>query len=113
MASRRTPSTADLLLTLASRIPWWSDVLLAACTQVFFGLLGAYLSQKGVVTVPTNAAATHSPVPATAAVNTLLAHPWVPAAAIFVKAFHYLLPVFFLISGLVSFFKPHGLKKRD
>ncbi len=112
MPSRQTPSTAELLLTLASRIPWWADVLLAVGAYVLFGLLDAHLTQQVAAAVPNNIAA-HAAMPVAAAVNTALAHAWMPVMEIFTKAFQYLIPVFFLIGGLVSFFKSRGSNRRD
>ena len=112
MPSRRTPSTVELLLTFASRNPWWADVLLAAGAYVLFGLLGAHLAEQVAVAIPNDALAAHSAMPVTAAVNTALLHAWVPAAEIFAKACQDLIPVFLLIGGLVSFFKSRSPSKR-
>ncbi|MHB1700859.1 MAG: hypothetical protein ACYCSN_12170 [Acidobacteriaceae bacterium] len=98
---------------MASRIPWWADVLLAAGAYVLFGLLDAHLAQHVAVAVSNDAPVAHSAMPVTAAVNTALAHAWVPAMEIFAKAFQYLIPAFFLIGGLVSFFKSRGSNRRD
>lgn len=113
MPSRQPPSTAELLLTLASRLPWWADVLLAACAYVLFGLLDTHLAQHIAMAVPNDAAVVHSARPVTAAVNTAFAHAWAPVAEIFAKAFQYVIPAFFLIGGLVSFFKSRGSNRRD
>ncbi|WP_112484324.1 hypothetical protein [Thiomonas sp. X19] len=102
-----------MLLTLASRIPWWADVLLAAGAYVLFDLFGAHLAQHVAMAVPNDAAAAHAAMPVTAAVNAALAHAWVPAVEIFAKAFQYLIPAFFLIGGLVSFFKSRGSNRCD
>lgn len=100
----RTPSTAELLLTFASRIPWWLDVLLALGAYIGFGLLHEHLALQVVASIPNNAA-THAALPVVAAVNSTLAHAWIPVADIFASAFRYLIPAFFLIGGLVSLFK--------
>jgi len=113
MPSGQAPSTAELLLTLASRIPWWADVLLAVGAYIFFDLLGAHLAQHVAMAVPNAAAAAHAAMPVTAAVNAALAHAWVPVVKIFTRAFQYLIPGFFLIGGLVSFFKSRGSNRRE
>lgn len=104
MPSGRTPSTAELLLTFASRIPWWLDVLLALGAYIGFGLLHEHLALQVVASIPNNAA-THAAPPVVAAVNSTLAHAWIPVADILASAFRYLIPAFFLIGGLVSLFK--------
>ncbi len=105
MPTGRTPSTAELLLTLASRIPWWLDVLLALGAYVGFGLLHAHLALQVGAAIQNNAATTHAAMPVAAAVSSTLAHAWIPVADIFAGAFRYLIPAFFLIGGLVSFLK--------
>jgi hypothetical protein len=104
MPSGRTSSAAELLLTLASRIPWWIDLLLALGAYIGFGLLRAHLVLQVGASIPNNAA-THAAPPVVTAVNSTLAHAWIPVAEIFASAFRYLIPAFFLIGGLVSFFK--------
>ena len=104
MPSGRTPSAAELLLTLASRIPWWIDLLLALGAYIGFGLLREHLVLQIGASIP-NSAAAHAAPPVVTAVNSALAHAWVPVAEIFASAFRYLIPAFFLIGGLVSLFK--------
>jgi hypothetical protein len=104
MPSGRTPSTAELLLTLASRIPWWIDLLLALGAYIGFGLLHAHLALQVGASIP-NSVSTHAAPPVVAAVNATLAHAWIPVADTFASAFRYLIPAFFLIGGLVSVFK--------
>ena len=104
MPSGRTPSTAELLLTLASRIPWWIDLLLALGAYIGFGLLREHLVLQVGASIQNNTA-THAAPPVVAAVNFTIAHAWIPVAEIFASAFRYLIPAFFLLGGLVSFFK--------
>ena len=109
MPSGRTPSAAELLLTLASRIPWWIDLLLALGAYVGFGLLREHLVLQVGASIQ-NSAATHAAPPVVAAVNSTLVHAWIPVAEIFASAFRYLISAFFLIGGLVSLFSKRAAK---
>lgn len=104
MPSGRTPSAAQLLLTLASRIPWWIDLLLALCAYISFGLLRDHLALQVGASIRSNTA-THVAPTVVAAVNSTLTHAWIPVAEIFASTFRYLIPAFFLIGSLMSFFK--------
>ena len=101
---RRNTSTLEDMLTLASRIPWWIDLILLVVSYVALHLWHASLvHQVHLYAQPAPPPKLANPADGvTIAVKTSLDRAPVYVGMIFTAVFQYLFPVVFFIGGSVS-----------
>lgn len=108
-------STIGDLLTLASRIPWWLDLVLLLVSYVGFHMWHIHLLAK-TSSANTMVQPSHSISPQANLKNAIqhgFANGFVFVGVIFTEVFQYLIPVVFFIGGLVSFFRDRGVRSRE
>ncbi len=104
--SGRRNSTIEDLLDLASRLPWWADLLLIAVSYIGLHIWHIHLAEDIRHFTQTTAVPNrNNPLNGiTLAVHTSLHRAPIYIGAIFTEVFQYLFPVIFLIGGIVSLF---------
>lgn len=110
-------SIVEDLLSLATRLPWWMDLLLALFAYFGLHLWHIHLLQSinhinSSVPMPANA----NPLTALPhAVNAGLAHGIILFGSIATEIFQYLVPVLFVLGSIASVIREQKLKrtKRD
>ena len=102
---RRNTSTIEDLLAIASRIPWWINLILIVMSYVGLHLWHAHLADlvNLYAQQPTPPPKLANPMDAvTVSVHTAIARAPVYVGAIFTEIFQYLFPVIFFLGGTVS-----------
>lgn len=106
-------SVAEDLLSLATRLPWWMDLLLAVFAYVGLHLWhGHFLSEMDQVTSPALIPAKANPATGiTDAVNAGLDHGVIVVGSIFTQVFQYVVPALFVLGGITSAIREQKLKR--
>ncbi len=101
---RRRTSTIEDLLTIASRIPWWIDLILMVVSYVGLHLWHTSLAyQVHIYAQPITPPKSANPLNAVnVGMQTGISRAPVYVGAIFTEIFQYILPVIFFLGGLVS-----------
>ncbi len=102
--SRRYTSTMEDLLTIASRIPWWINLILIVVSYVGLHLWHAHLADLvHLYEQPAPPPKLANPMDAvTVGVHTAIARAPVYVGAILTEILQYLFPVIFFLGGTVS-----------
>lgn len=100
---------------LATRLPWWMDLLLAAFAYIGLHLWhGHFLSEMNQVTSPVSFPAKANPATAIPdAVNIGLDHGVIVVGSIFTQVFQYVVPALFVLGGIASAIREQKLKRMD
>ncbi len=110
--NRRHTSTMEDLLTLASRIPWWIDLMLIAVSYVGLHLWHAELVYLvHLYAQPTPPPKLANPIDGVnVAVHTALSRALVYVGVIFTEIFQHLFPAIFFLGGTVSLIRSLGTR---
>ena len=115
MQRRSRTSVVEDLLSLATRLPWWVDLLLAVFSYVGLHLWhGHFLSEMKQATSSVSIPAKTNPSTViTDAVNTGLDHGLIIVGSIFTRVFQYLVPVLFVMGSITSGIRDQKMKRGD
>lgn len=102
--SRRDTSTMEDLLTIASRIPWWINLILIVVSYVGLHLWHAHLADLlHLYAHPAPPPKPANPIDAVnVGIHIAIARAPVYVGVIFTEIFQYLFPVIFFLGGIVS-----------
>lgn len=115
MQRHNRTSLVEDLLNLATRLPWWMDLLLAVFVYFGFHLWHIhFLHEMNQLNAPVPPPATTNPITAIPnAVNTGIAHGGILFGNIATGVFQYLVPVLFVLGSISSAIREQRMKRRQ